>query len=141
MYMFGRGKEDEPEPEEDESESRFNLLEKYSLSIGFLLTAVLLVEGQLPDYNPFIFFVFGPIAFRLLIDLAFKQTLGAQIIRDIHPKIIAVDTVVIMGGLLLLYDAGYWTLADLSPLLDAFSALSEQLGLVDPVEAANQTGQ
>lgn len=124
--MF-RSKRNEEE-EDKKKESRFSFLDKYSMSLGFLVIAGLLIAGELPEFNPVAYLVLGPVLVRLLFDILTKKTVGSRIIRTLHPKILTVDMVVMVGGLVALYMTGYWTLADIAPIIDVLNVIIEQIG-------------
>lgn len=108
--------------------SRFSFFERYAVPIGFLVTAGLLVAGYLPEYNPVVYLVLGPFLFRLLFDILSGKTVRRRILRTLHPKILFVDVIVMVGGLFALYTAGYWTLADITPVVNVFNVFLEQIG-------------
>lgn len=138
-----RRKQTEEEEETKQKKRRFSFTEKYSIPIGFVLFAGLLVGGYLPDINPLLYLVLGPFLFRLFIDIATGQTIGKRIIRTLHPKILAIDIGVMVLGLVALYITGYWTLDHLSPVIAALDIVFEQFGYsisITDAGAANITG-
>ncbi len=122
--MLGSGKN---KNNTKKKKSRFSFLEKYSLVLGFLLFAGLLVSGYLPDHNPIPYLVLGPIFIRILVDIGIRQTIGSHIFRNLHPKILFIDTVVVGGGLFVLYSLGYWGLEDISLFIEILNVVLEQL--------------
>lgn len=125
MGLRRRKKKEEKKKQE---KRQFSFFDKYSLPLGFLLFAGLLIGGYLPDFNPLVYLVLGPFLFRLLIDIVKKQTVGRRIIRTLHPKILLIDIGVMVGGLVALYMAGYWTIADLAPIVEFLNIFLEQVG-------------
>ncbi len=108
--------------------SRFSFLEKYSLVLGFVLFAGLLVADYLPDHNPMPYLILGPFVIRVIVDAATGQTVGVHILRNIHPRILTIDIIVVGGGIIALYGAGHIAPEDIDPFVNLLNIVLEQFG-------------
>lgn len=136
--MVGRRKK-----QKKQKQSRFSFIDRYSMVIGFFLFAGLLVTGYLPDHNPIPYLILGPFAVRILSDIATGQTVGFHILRNIHPRVLIIDIAVIGAGLAALYSAGYWTMTDISPIIEILNIILEPFGQgieLPETGTANMTG-